>query len=147
VSANLITEAVSFHFGGPTESARDLGNLQLDNDPLANTLNALDRQAKVSNNGVATARFLGSVGLLKAYASARYPYCCASFPVLSDGSASATVTSSFGDLITVSGAGLAVGTPVSYRVDFRIDGALVTAPSPGQHYGATADASVSLQDE
>lgn len=145
VTSNITTEAVTFRPGVPTESQRDTGFLEWNNDPQAAALNALDRQAKVSNGGLAIGRFLGSVGLLKAYASATYPYCCASFPVQADGSASATVTSSFGDSLKVSGAGLAVGTPVSYRLDFSISGSLLTG-APGQHFGAFAQSSVSLRD-
>ena len=145
VTSNVITEAVTFRPGVPTESQRDTGYLEWNNDPQAAALNALDRQARVSNGGLAVGRFLGSVGLLKAYASATYPYCCASFPVQADGSASATVTSSFGDSLKVVGAGLALGTPVSYRLDFRICGSLVTGAA-GQHFGASAQSTVSLRD-
>lgn len=133
LTANVITEANNF-----PESARREGHLQLDNDPLAFSLQALDRVAQVSNGGKAVGLFLGSVGLLKAYASAATP--------IGGGLVTSTVTSSFADTIAVSGAGLAVGTPVSYRLDFSIQGSVLPSP-PGSLPNAFADARVVLQDD
>lgn len=134
VTANVITEVSNF----PAADRKD-GNLWLDHDPLAFSLQAIDRTAQLGPGAQATGRFLGSVGLLKAYASASYPLNGA-------GQASSTVTSSFYDTIVVGGAGLAVGTPVSYRLDFSISGSVLGGP-PGSNYGAFGTASVSLQDD
>ena len=133
LTANVITEATNF-----PEGVRQEGHLQLDNDPRAFSLQALDRVAQVSNGGKAVGMFLGSVGLLKAYASAATP--------LGGGLVSSTVTSSFADTIAVSGAGLAAGTPVSYRLDFSIQGSVLPSP-PGSLPTAFADARVMLQDD
>lgn len=133
LTANVITEANNF-----PEGARQEGHLQLDSDPRAFSLQALDRAAQVSNGGKAVGLFLGSVGLLKAYASAATP--------LGGGLVTSTVTSSFVDTIAVSGAGLAVGTPVSYRLDFSIQGSVLPPPA-GALPTAFADARVMLQDD
>ena len=133
LTANVITEATNF-----PEGVRQEGHLQLDSDPRAFSLQALDRVAQVSNGGKAVGMFLGSVGLLKAYASAATP--------LGGGRVTSTVTSSFADTIVVSGAGLAVGTPVSYRLDFSIEGTVQPSP-PGFLPNAFADARVMLQDD
>lgn len=92
--------------------------------PQALTLNALDAQSTAGGGG-ATAQFLGSIGLLKAYASATYPRCCdAQGNNVAFGFANGTAQGSFYDTIVVGGGSLASGTPVSYRLDFRIDGTL-----------------------
>lgn len=134
LSANVVTEVSNF----PAADRQD-GNLWLDHDPLAYSLQSLDRTAQLGPGAQATGRFLGSVGLLKAYAGASYPLNGA-------GLASSTVTSSFYDTVLVSGAGLVVGTPVSYRLDFSISGSALGGP-PGSNYGAFSTASVSLQDD
>lgn len=133
LTANVITEANNF-----PEGVRQEGHLQLDNDPLAFSLQAVDRVAQVSNGGKAVGLFLGSVGLLKAYASAVTP--------LGGGLVTSTVTSSFADTIAVRGAGLAVGTPVSYRLDISIQGSVLPPPA-GSLPTAFADARVLLQDD
>lgn len=134
MQANVITEVVNF----PASDRKD-GNLWLDFDPRAFSLQAIDRQASLGSNAIAKGNFLGSVGLLKAYASATYP-------LGGDGMATSTVTSSFYDTILVGGAGLAVGTPVSYRLDISISGSVLGGPA-GSNYGAFATSSVSLQDD
>ena len=133
LNVNVITEAINF-----PESSRQVGNIDLSFDPRAFSLQTLDRVAQVSNGGKAVGLFLGSIGLLKAYASAATP--------LGGGLVTSTVTSSFADTIAVSGAGLAPGTPVSYRLDFSIQGSVLTSPS-GAIPGAFADAGVTLQDD
>lgn len=96
--------------------------------PQALALNALDAQSAAGGGG-ATASFLGTIGLLKAYASATYPRCCdAQGHTVAYGYANGTVQGNFYDTVVVSGGGLAVGTPVSYRLDLRIDGSL-SAPA------------------
>lgn len=94
--------------------------------PQALALNALDAQSAAGGGG-ATASFLGTIGLLKAYASATYPRCCdAQGRTVAYGYANGTVQGNFYDTVLVTGGGLAVGTPVSYRLDLRIDGSLST---------------------
>jgi len=134
LNVNVITEATFF-----PEGSRQVGNIDLSFDPRAFSLQALDREARVSNGGKAVGMFLGSVGLLEAYASAAYP-------LGGGGLATSTVTSSFADTIAVSGAGLALGTPVSYRLDFSIEGSVLTSPE-GSLPSAFADAAVTLQDD
>lgn len=96
--------------------------------PQALALNALDAQSAAGGGG-ARASFLGTIGLLKAYASASYPRCCAANgQTVAYGYANGTAQGSFFDTIVVGGAGLAAGTPVSFRLDVRIDGTL-SAPA------------------
>ena len=96
--------------------------------PQALTLNALEAQSAAGGGG-ATASFLGSIGLLKAYASATYPRCCdAQGHTVAYGYANGTVQGSFFDTLVVGGGGLAAGTSVTYRLDLRIDGQL-SAPA------------------
>lgn len=134
LSANVITEVTNFPAGD-----RKNGSLDLHGEPLAGSLQAIDRTAQLGPGAVATGRFLGSTGLLKAYAGASYP-------LHGDGLASSTVTSSFYDTILVSGAGLAVGTPVSYRLDFSISGSVLGA-QPDPTFGAFATSSLWMRDE
>ncbi len=103
---------------------------------------ALNIAVSLSDGGQARARVIGALGTLKAFASAAYP-AAPQAQGLSNGYASV----SFLDTITVQGAGLAVGTPVSYRVDFAIGGTI--SPALGLTAGsteATAGALVRLLD-
>lgn len=134
LQANVITEVTNF----PAADRKD-GNLWLDRDPLAASLQAIDRTAQLGPGAKATGLFLGSVGLLKAYAGATYP-------LNGGGLASSTVTSSFYDNIDVVGAGLAVGTPVSYRLDFSISGTVLGAQIDPS-FGAIATSSLWMRDE
>lgn len=99
-------------------------DLNLIDDPRALQLQTLDDSTTFSG-GTATAHFEGRMGLLRAFAESSFPYCCdASGRRVVQGYADASVQGRFYDSIAVTGAGLAVGTPVSYTVNFRIDGAL-----------------------
>lgn len=99
-------------------------NLSLIDDPQAIQMQGLDRSASFGG-GNAEGHFEGRVGLLRASASASFPYCCdAQGHRIIQGYADATVEARFYDTIAVSGAGLAPGTPVSYTVNFSIEGAL-----------------------
>lgn len=105
-------------------SKSDYHDLDWQAKPQALALNALDSISSAGGGG-ATASFLGSIGLLKAYAAANYPYCCDALGhTVAHGYANGTAHGTFYDTIVVSGGGLAVGTPVSYRLDLRIDGTL-----------------------
>ena len=106
----------------------DYQDVDLQDKPKALALNALDAQSAAGGGG-AKASFLGTIGLLKAYASASYPRCCAANgQTVAYGYANGTAQGSFFDTIVVGGAGLAAGAPVSYRLDLRIDGTL-SAPA------------------
>lgn len=120
--ANTLVNTTSFF---PLPGDVDAHALQLDyyNQPQARSLQRLDDEAHVGG-GSAQANFLGQIGMLKAYASASYPYCCPGGEFVLNGYANASVTSGFYDTISVWGAGLAIGTPVSYTVTMRINGTL-----------------------
>lgn len=135
-------------FPGPAQSVQNANNLSFTDQPQAAALNALNEVASVSNGGTAEAKFLGSIGLLKTYASAGFPYCCTVGGVtVTTGYTYATAQGSFLDSVTVSGAGLAVGTPVSYRVDFSINGTLSSPTFElGGHLGVDGLAQVRLRD-
>ncbi|MDT8998292.1 PEP-CTERM sorting domain-containing protein [Paucibacter sp. APW11] len=94
------------------------------NDARATQWLRLDDTAALSA-GRAEAKVLAHMGLLKAYASASFPYCCdATGHLIIQGYADAEVKAGFYDSVLVTGAGLAAGTPVSYKLNIRIDGAL-----------------------
>jgi hypothetical protein len=98
------------------------------NQPAASQLHVLN-EAGLVKDGSASARFLGTIGMLKADAQASYAYCCSpSGQMVANGGSDGTVQASFYDTVAVRGAGLAIGTPVSYRLDLRIDGTL-SSPS------------------
>lgn len=133
LSGFVYTEVTAFPAGDIKR-----GEVWLDGDPLAASLQAVDRTSRLGPGSEATARFLGQVGVLKAYASASYP-------LGGDGLATSTASGSFYDEIQVTGAGLARGTPVSYRLDFSISGS-VLGVQPDPTFGAFGTASVSLRD-
>lgn len=98
--------------------------------------------------GTGVGEFEGRIGLLRAFASATYPYCCdLQGHRINYGYAGATVQARFYDTIAVTGAGLAVGTPVSYTVNFSITGTL-SSPSfeMGGFLSADGLAEVRLRD-
>jgi hypothetical protein len=100
-------------------------DLSLLNQPAAKQLQVLSEFSQVPVGGTADARFMGRIGLLKAYAAASHPYCCdLQGRVVTIGYSNATVLARFYDTVLVEGAGLAPGTPVSYRVEFDISGSL-----------------------
>jgi hypothetical protein len=106
----------------------DYKDLNWIDKPQALGLNALEARSATGGGG-ATASFLGTIGLLKAYASATYPGCCdPQGRTVAYGYANGTAQGGFYDTVLVAGAGLAAGTPVQYRLDIRIDGGL-TSPN------------------
>jgi hypothetical protein len=132
----------------PRQDFQNVDDFGFTSDPRALQSTALAKTSTVSNGGSSTGLFKGSIGSLKAYASANFGYGYdAQGHGLFQGYASGTADGSFYDQIVVSGAGLAVGTPVSYRIDFSIDG---TVSSPSFEIGgfltATALASARLRD-
>ena len=137
LTATLLANAfMTFPEPGAAVSHND--NLNLLNKPAAAQLQALHALSSVPNGGSAEASFLGRVGLLKAQAVAGFPYCCTvNGQTVTTGYTNATVQASFYDTVMVSGAGLAVGTPVQYRVSFDISG---TISSPAFEIGGRLSA-------
>ncbi|MEK8048885.1 PEP-CTERM sorting domain-containing protein [Ideonella sp. DXS22W] len=130
----------------PGLGGTDNQDIDLLNQPGATQLQALDSFASTAH-GSATARLLGRIGLLKAYAASDYAYCCSGGVTVQDGYADGTAELRFYDEVLVQGAGLAAGTPVRYRLDLRLDG---TVSSPnfeiGGRYSADAIAEARLRD-
>jgi PEP-CTERM motif len=132
----------------PQQAITKVDNFSFNGQPQALLPTTLGHVSTVSNGGTATAQFQGSIGMLKSYSYAAFGYGYdAQGYGLFTGYASATAQGSFADAIVVTGAGLAVGTPVSYRVDFSIDGTL-SSPSfeIGGFLNASAGATVRLTD-
>jgi PEP-CTERM motif len=119
------------------------------NDPRAVQATVLDPlPLRVSIGGRAEGRFEGRIGTLKAYAAAFYPGCCtADGRRVVDGYAWVEARGGFYDEVLVQGAGLALGSPVRYEVEFRIDGRLSSPASEAGGYLAAAGlASLSFRD-
>ena len=124
-------------------------DLTLYDKPEAALLHRQDDQIGTSNGGTAEVRFLGRIGLLKAYAAASHPYCCTvGGHLVTSGFSNATVDAGFSDTVHVSGAGLADGTGVQYTVGLRISGSL-SSPSfeMGGHISVFGVAEVRLEDK
>lgn len=117
----------------------DFQNFDWLDKPQALTLNSLDTQAQVVSGGKASAKVLASIGMLKAYAFASYPYGYdAQGHLVQYGYGNGTAQASFFDTLVVSSNTLAIGTPVSYRMDFTING---TLSSPNFELGGYLSAS------
>lgn len=122
--------------------------LVLSDVPAAATLQRIDDALQTSNGGSAEVKFLGRIGLLKAYAAASHPYCCTiGGQLVTTGFSNATVDAIFGDTVAVTGAGLAEGTAVQYTVGLHITGS-ISSPSfeMGGHVGVSGVAEVRLED-
>jgi hypothetical protein len=147
LTANLLANAfMTLPLPGVTDS--HTFNLNLLNEPGTAQLQVLSQSAGTPNGGQAQARFEGRVGLLRAYAEASYPYCCTpQGNTVTTGYTHATAQGTFFDTVAVFGAGLAPGTPVSYRVDFDISGG-ISSPffEVGGHLSAFGVAEVRLTD-
>lgn len=143
--ATLLVNSSAFH---PVSGAvQDAPMLNLLDDPRARQLQTLGTHAAFGG-GTATAHFEGRMGLLRATAEASFPYCCDALGRrIVQGYANATVQGRFYDSIAVTAAGLAVGTPVSYTVNFSITGEL-SDPSfeSGNFLSAYGLAEVRLRD-
>lgn len=147
VQGNVNTIATRV-FPGPRQDVQNVDDFNFMDNPQALGQNVLDKTAAVGGGGTAIAQVVGTVGTLKAYAMASYAYGfdAQGYRVL-DGYTAASAQGSFYDSIAVSGAGLAVGTPVTYRVDFRIDG-MLSSPrfEMGGFLSADAAGQVRLRD-
>lgn len=133
---------------GPGQAFYNVDDVYLLNDAAATTMQQVQRTAVVDNGGDSIARFEGEIGLLRGYAAASYPVCCTiDGTVVTTGYAGGRVDGSFYDTIHVTGAGLAVGTPVRYEVDFDVSGHL-SSPSyeSGGYLSAFGLANVLLRD-
>jgi PEP-CTERM motif len=143
--ANLLVNATAFY---PVSGAvQHVPDLNLIDDPRVRQLQTLDTSAAFGG-GTAAAHFEGRMGLLRASAESSFPYCCdATGHRVVQGYSNATVQGRFYDSIAVTGAGLAVGTPVSYTVNFSISGEL-SNPSfeSGNFLSAYGLAEVRLRD-
>lgn len=139
--SNAITTSPVPGLGGT-----DYLDLNLLNQPGAAQLQPLDTFASTAH-GSATAKFLGRIGLLKAYAASDYAYCCSGGFTQQDGYAEAAVEARFYDEVLVQGAGLADGTPVRYQLNVYLSGT-VSSPSfeSGGRYSADALAQAGLRD-
>lgn len=116
--------------------------------PEALALNSLDTQALVVSGGKASAKVLASIGMLKAYAFASYPYGYDALGQLVEyGYGDGTAQATFFDTVLVSSKTLALGTPVSYRMDLSINGTL-SSPNfeMGGYLSANGLAEMTLRD-
>ncbi|MGQ3052858.1 MAG: PEP-CTERM sorting domain-containing protein [Roseateles sp.] len=128
---NMNVHATSFMPPGAGEQ-RLVPTLDLRDDPRLAQMQRMHEIASFAG-GHGIGRFEGHVGLLRAFASASFPYCCdLAGRRVNHGYAGASVQGRFYDSIPVTGAGLAPGTPVSYTVNFSISGHL---SSPGFEIG------------
>ncbi|WP_197046902.1 PEP-CTERM sorting domain-containing protein [Paucibacter sp. KBW04] len=117
--------------------------------PQALALNSLDSSALVVSGGHASAKVLASVGMLKTYASAYYPYGYdAQGHQVQYGYGNGTAQATFFDTLLVTSSTLAEGTPVSYRMDLSINGTL-SSPSfeSGGYLSADGLAEMRLRDK
>jgi hypothetical protein len=120
---NMNVHATSFLAPGDGEQ-RFVPTLDLRDDPQLTQMQHMHEIASYAG-GHGIGRFEGHVGLLRAFASASFPYCCdLDGHRVNYGYAGATVQSQFYDSIVVAGAGLAAGTPVSYTINFSVGGHL-----------------------
>lgn len=145
LTASATSYAVSF-YPEPGDADTDAQNLNLLNQPGASALQPLDTFASAAH-GNATARFLGRIGLLGAYAESNHARCCVDGTTVLLGGANATAQGSFYDEVVVGGAGLAMGTPVTYQLALRLSGS-VSSPSyeSGANLFAVAMAEARLRD-
>lgn len=118
---NMNVHATSFMNPGSGEQ-RFTPTLDLRDDPQLAQMQYMHEIASYAG-GHGIGRFEGHVGLLRAFASGSFPYCCdLAGTRVHHGYAGASVQGQFYDSIVVGGAGLAAGTPVSYTVNFSISG-------------------------
>ncbi|MDO9235645.1 MAG: hypothetical protein Q7U28_06370 [Aquabacterium sp.] len=117
------------------ESVQHVANYDWINNPQAATPTHIEQVAEVSNGGISRAGATGQIGVLKAWAEASYPAYTASTPW--NGYATGTALASFYDTIAVTGAGLAVGTPVTYTLSVYVNG---TQSSPTFEIGGAYSA-------
>jgi len=148
LTATTVVTSVMFDPAPREDHSRET-DLALYDKPEAALLHRQDDQISTSNGGTAEVKFLGRIGLLKAYAAASHPDCCTiGGQLVTSGFSNATVDALFTDTVAVAGAGLADGTPVQYTVGLRISGS-ISSPSfeMGGHVGVSGVAEVRLEDK
>ena len=121
---NLQSTAVQ-NAPGPVYSFQDNENFDLFNKPEARLLQRHEVMGATPNGGRTEGHFEGRIGLLRATASASYPYCCdIAGHRIHQGYTNTTVQGQFYDTLSVFGGGLAFGTAVRYTVHLDISGRL-----------------------
>lgn len=106
-----LTQHPSFYF-----DTGDFGPI----DPALAQVHSRTADVQLGNGAQMHAAVESAMGLLRARASADYPYLAQTY-----GRGLATASATFADTVRVGGAGLALGTPVNYRLDLRISGSLL----------------------
>jgi hypothetical protein len=113
------------------------------NDPGVSQTHLRDTSIYLSDTTQAAARIFAGMGVIKASVSASVPRPAPNFDGgQSNGYASAT----FMDSISVNAPGVAAGTPVTYWVNFRIEGRMSSGTSVSTITYAQASALVRLED-
>ncbi len=145
ITGNVNTLATLFS-PGPREDQQHAADFNFYDRPEAKQTQTLSESSQVSNSGYGKASLEASIGRLKAFAESGYPsgipephYYGYSF-----GTAQAT----FADTVTVSGAGLAPGSPVRYALHLWIEGQ-ISQPSfeLGGHLVSDGMAEIRLIDK
>ena len=115
------------------------------NDARVNAPSHIEQHSAVASGGDAEASVTAQSGVLKAFARAGYPAYTDEVRVV--GYSYGDAQARFGDTILVGGAGLALGTAVSYSISFHIDGwhSFPAYEVPG-HFAAGAEANMLLRD-
>lgn len=124
-----LTQHPSFYF-----DTGDFGPI----DPALTQVHSRAADVQLGNGAQMHAAVESAMGLLRARASAEYPYLAQTY-----GRGVATASATFADTLRVDGAGLALGTPVNYRLDLHISGRVLgqlgtTAPFSNTYADATA---------
>lgn len=141
---NVNTIATNVIYPQP-ESVQNVADFDWLNKPQAASPTHIEQEAVVSNGGVSRAGATGQIGTLKAWAEASYPANTPSNPVI--GYATGTAQVSFYDTVAVTGAGLAIGTPVTYTLSIYVNGTQSRPSSEmGGVYSATALVEARLRD-
>lgn len=108
----------------PREDQQHVDDFDHLNQPAARLPDRIEAESHVNNGGFSRGIVEGSIGHLKAFAEASYPSGI-SAPYY-NGYTWVAARASFADTVAVGGAGLALGTPVSYELRFYIEGVRTT---------------------
>ena len=115
------------------------------NQPQARGVVQIEDQAHVAGGGTAFGRVSAQPGVLKAWSWSTHPAWTEGRSPYDH--AASEIRSTFADTILVQGAGLAVGTPVQYRLSFRIEGSTsLPVFEMGGALAASVSADVRLRD-
>lgn len=130
-----LTQHPSFYF-----DTGDFGPI----DPALAQVHSRAADVQLGNGAQMHAAVESAMGLLRARASSEYPYLAQTY-----GRGVATASATFADTLRVDGAGLALGTPVNYRLDLHISGRVLGqlgSTSPLSNTYADASALLRLAD-